>query len=261
MSTTLRPPADAIAVDGFAVLGSVIEGEDLDCARAAFDRAILDGTPSAYGVIALDAWRVEPALTATVRRVGALVADVLDAAVSLFQETLIAKVAGAEEIPWHQDYSYWPLDRPHGLTTWMALDDADEDNGCLRYSPGSHRLGERRASWGLAGDDVRARLPQLVGALEAPEVTVALHSGSAVAHHPLLAHRSGPNRTARVRRAWSAFWVTDDVRWDPTHAPHASTAVDPPPVGAPHVGALRFVPTPDGRAAARDRRTPSPTAR
>lgn len=42
---------------------------------------------------------------------------------------------------WHQDNGYGELDPYNTLTTLTALDDADEENGCLWIIPGSHKKG------------------------------------------------------------------------------------------------------------------------
>src|SRR5262245_60039085 len=39
-------------------------------------------------------------------------------------------------VPWHQDYSYWTRAAPaRHITAHVALDDADEANGCLQVLP------------------------------------------------------------------------------------------------------------------------------
>ena len=43
--------------------------------------------------------------------------------------------------PPHQDNYYFNLKPPQVVTIWMALDRVDEENGCLRYLPGSHARG------------------------------------------------------------------------------------------------------------------------
>jgi len=62
---------------------------------------------------------------------------------------LIYKAPGNDiPFPWHQDEGYWR----HGMkglefsdlrstSIWIALDDADTDNGCMWMVPGSHLLG------------------------------------------------------------------------------------------------------------------------
>ena len=54
------------------------------------------------------------------------------------------KPAGTESpTPPHQDNYYFCLRPANVLTMWMALDPVDEENGCLRYIPGSHLEGIR----------------------------------------------------------------------------------------------------------------------
>lgn len=43
---------------------------------------------------------------------------------------------------WHQDNGYGELDPYNALTCLTALDDTDEENGCLWILPGSHRKGQ-----------------------------------------------------------------------------------------------------------------------
>ena len=42
--------------------------------------------------------------------------------------------------PYHQDNYYFKCDpADHVITAWIAMDDVDESNGCLRYIEGSHK--------------------------------------------------------------------------------------------------------------------------
>ena len=44
--------------------------------------------------------------------------------------------------PPHQDSAYWTtIDPPHLVICWIALDEATEENGCMRFISGSHKLG------------------------------------------------------------------------------------------------------------------------
>ena len=45
--------------------------------------------------------------------------------------------------PPHQDNYYACFVPPNMVTMWLALDDVDAENGCLRYVAGSHRRGFR----------------------------------------------------------------------------------------------------------------------
>lgn len=116
-------------------------------------------------------------------------------------------------VAWHQDYSYWTRTQPMAhLTCWIALDDSNEANGCLRYIPGSHR-------WpllpmpALAGDMDGLREVLNAEQLEQfnNEVLVEVKAGECAFHHPLLVHGSKENRSDRSRRAAVMNYVRDGV--------------------------------------------------
>jgi phytanoyl-CoA hydroxylase len=219
-------PAD-LERDGFARLGRVLDDDVLPAIQAAVATLGADPARGPYGLLRHDPWRVLAPLEAEIRRGrlaerarGLLEVD----EVVLFQDHVIWKPPHApREVSWHQDHAYWPLDRPHGLTMWIALDDATVENGCLHYAPGSHLLGERCPTDFTPGTNQPRRAdlaPIDVARADAVAVPVPLRAGEAVAHHPLVWHRSPGNSTARDRRGWSLSWVASDVRWDLEHAPH-----------------------------------------
>jgi len=103
---------------------------------------------------------------------------------------------------WHQDSPYWHhfcahLDRLPNVM--VALDDADEGNGCFRVVRGSHRRGclpglrDEGALGPLftdpAGFDLSAQVP------------LAMPAGSLAFFSPHAVHGSEPNRSSRARRA------------------------------------------------------------
>jgi phytanoyl-CoA hydroxylase len=106
------------------------------------------------------------------------------------------------EVGWHQDAAYLHT-RPSTVTGfWIALDDADRDNGCLMALPGGHRgpLRQRfhRAGGAMVTDTLDATPwpDTLPVALEAPR-------GTLVVLHGLLPHASAPNRSDRPRHAYA----------------------------------------------------------
>jgi ectoine hydroxylase-related dioxygenase (phytanoyl-CoA dioxygenase family) len=140
-----------------------------------------------------------PALTAVAcdPRWAAIVLPLLGPDVRLYWEQAVAKPPQARtELPWHQDNGYTPLIPEEYVTCWLALDDADEGNGCLAVLPGSHRAGTQRHHDGGSG-------PFRVG-YDGDEagVAVPVRRGSVLVFSSLLMHRSGPNTTDRPRRAW-----------------------------------------------------------
>ncbi len=59
---------------------------------------------------------------------------------------------------WHQDGVYRPIEPPATVSLWVAVDDSTPDNRCMRYIPGSQRLGlpphEENDREGLVLDNV-----------------------------------------------------------------------------------------------------------
>ena len=82
----------------------------------------------------------------------------------------------------------------------VALDDADEENGCLRVVRGSHRHGLLP---GLEGQGVLGPLftdPRYFD--EAEQVPAVMPAGSLLFFSPHTVHGSQPNRSGRRRRAF-----------------------------------------------------------
>jgi ectoine hydroxylase-related dioxygenase (phytanoyl-CoA dioxygenase family) len=114
----------------------------------------------------------------------------------LYWEQAVAKPPQARtELPWHQDNGYTPLIPEEYVTCWLALDDADTDNGCIWVIPGSHEHGTQPHHAGAG--------PFRVGH-DSPDdgVAVPVRRGDVLVFSSLIMHRSGPNTTDRHRRAW-----------------------------------------------------------
>jgi len=213
---------------GFARCPAVIPPALVDELRAAIECLPPEAIhPGPYGKIFHNLWRRVPLFAEEIRR-GRLASLAMELTgeptLRLFQDLMISKPPGTSiALKWHQDFSYWPLDSARGLVLWIALDDADTQNGCLRYIPGSHHLGERRPADFVVGASqvVREDLPPLnAEEREADAVDMPVRAGDALAHDPLVWHMSPPNLSERPRRAWSITFIRAETRWAPTHAPH-----------------------------------------
>ncbi|MGW0118718.1 phytanoyl-CoA dioxygenase family protein [Streptomyces sp. NPDC003327] len=116
------------------------------------------------------------------------------------------------EKPWHQDALFLKPEfyetYEDVYTIWIAVDDAREDNGCLRFLPGSHRGRVLQEPLGINRDDLFAspREPSLDVERLWPDltpVTLPRRAGSAVIFGAFTAHTSSPNTTDDQRRAVS----------------------------------------------------------
>ena len=165
---------------------------------------------------ALGAWRASPSFHDLLWAPGFLVpaSQLLDGAVRFWHDQLFCKPPKrGGVVAWHQDYSYWTRTQPMAhLTCWIALDDVNEENGCLQYIPGSHRW-DLLPITGLAGqmDAIEQVLSPEQRAAFTP-VAVPLKRGEAVFHHPLTVHGSSENRSDRPRRGAVINAVRDGVR-------------------------------------------------
>jgi phytanoyl-CoA hydroxylase len=138
---------------------------------------------------------------------------------------LFAKPARVgSEVPYHQDNAYFNLIPAQALTCWVALADATEDNGCVRYIEGSHKLGNlpHRAS-GVRGNSMRlAELPSNAGR----EVCGIVRRGGALIHDCNTIHRSEPNRSDRDRPGLLFVYKAARCRPDPARAAQYRAAVE-----------------------------------
>lgn len=117
--------------------------------------------------------------------------------------------------PWHQDMAYAAkpttplgvaLDNNAIVQFWLALEDVDDTMGCMEFIPCSSNIAMLPHHVASGGPDDDGRLL----AIEDPErhfdvsqaVKCPLRAGSASVHGYTTLHYTGPNRSARGRRAY-----------------------------------------------------------
>jgi phytanoyl-CoA hydroxylase len=134
-----------------------------------------------------------------------LVHDLLGPDVRLYWDQAVYKKPGTvDHFPWHQDNGYTYVDPQQYLTCWLALTDADEENGCPVVLPGFHRQG----TWAHE----RTELGFDCGADETGVEPVAapVRAGGVVVFSSLTPHKTGPNRTVdRPRKAYIIQFAPD----------------------------------------------------
>jgi len=115
-------------------------------------------------------------------------------------------------VSWHQDASYWPLTPSKTVTVWLAIDDADVENACMRFLPGSHREGQ--IAYRKSVDGEGNVLDQTVEDVErfGDPIDVELTAGEMSIHSDLLLHGSGANQSDRRRCGLTLRYCSADVR-------------------------------------------------
>jgi ectoine hydroxylase-related dioxygenase (phytanoyl-CoA dioxygenase family) len=134
-----------------------------------------------------------------------LVHDLIGPDVRLYWDQAVYKKPGtAADFPWHQDNGYTYVEPQQYLTCWVALTDVTEANGCPWVVPGVHRRGTLRHWMTELG----------WRCLEQPNTAVPTpaRAGSVVVFSSLTPHRTGPNLTEDVRKAYIVQFAPDGAR-------------------------------------------------
>jgi phytanoyl-CoA hydroxylase len=124
-----------------------------------------------------------------------------------------AKIGAAT--PPHQDGHYWMIEPCEGLTMWLALEEVDEENGCVRYATGSHRKGfrphGRTATLGFSQG-----LTDFPNADDkANEVVMRAQPGDLLVHEAKTVHWADANTSeTRDRKAMGLVYLSDRARED-----------------------------------------------
>jgi hypothetical protein len=152
----------------------------------------------------------------------ALANELLPGCELVWEFAIMKPARNGAETPWHQDEACFTVGTPYrtAVSCWIALQDTDEEMGCMRYVPGTH-LGDlvRHAS---VGGDARAHALVAVEPDVSRAVNVPLRAGDAVLHHSRTLHGAGANTTDRPRRALTlefavrdeAAMVREDFEWN-----------------------------------------------
>lgn len=117
---------------------------------------------------------------------------------------------------WHQDtVAVLPeADDTNQITTWVAVTDADLDNGCLVSIAGSHREGSHPHQAGKIAREPSVPEAIINGRKGTP---LPVKRGSVILFHKCNIHSSLPNQSDRLR--WSV-----DIRYHPTGEPSGRPA-------------------------------------
>lgn len=141
------------------------------------------------------------------------VADLLGENVIGWGSHFFCKMPGdGKAVAWHQDASYWPLSPSKALTVWLAIDDADAENACMKFIAGSHIYGHMTFRPSDAAE--HNVLNQTIDNPEQYGQTVwnPLKAGQASIHSDLLLHGSDANMSNRRRCALTLRYCAADVR-------------------------------------------------
>jgi phytanoyl-CoA hydroxylase len=132
----------------------------------------------------------------------------------LLQSMYIFKNPGiGGEVGWHQDATFLHTTPITVTGFWIALDDADRENGCLMALAGAHR-GPLRQRFRRAGEGTMMETVDPTPWPATPPTPIEVRRGTLVVLHGLLPHASGANRSARPRHAYALHLIDRAAVYD-----------------------------------------------
>ena len=142
------------------------------------------------------------------------VEDIIGPNIRLYNLTVWMKNArDVSYVGWHQDSTYFPLDPAVQITAWVALTDSVEDNGNVKYVPGSHELGQLRHAEEIGKGSMLSKGQHVVEPFDSSIVKcIDLQPGEMSLHHTRLVHYSEPNNSSRRRIGLGISYIPTSVR-------------------------------------------------
>ena len=98
-------------------------------------------------------------------------------------------------VSWHQDAKYIGFEPYNWVTAWLAITDANKENGCMRMWSGSHKekIKKHKDTFNENNLLTRGQTVQNVP-LEGTTPNI-LKAGQLSLHHPMIVHGSGSNKS------------------------------------------------------------------
>lgn len=143
-------------------------------------------------------------------------AQVVGPDVALFTSYVISKRPDdGLAVDWHQDAAFFPIEPMDTFTLWLAVDDSDVENGCMRVIPGSHR--EEAVLLHKVDLNSGTTLPMSLDNLDLTDAKdVQLRAGEYSVHDPWILHGSNPNRSSRRRCGITLKYISTHAAIDRT---------------------------------------------
>jgi ectoine hydroxylase-related dioxygenase (phytanoyl-CoA dioxygenase family) len=215
-STLTREQIAAFNRDGFIKDIRIFDEEEIAAHRNYFDRLleqVIAAGGDSYSISTAHLKYPEVYDLLTHPRIVAVVKDLLGENVIGWGSHYFCKMPrDGKRVSWHQDASYWPLTPSKTVTVWLAIDDADVENACMRFIPGSHLYGH--LTWQLSENDEQNVLNQTILDIErfGSPVDDVLRAGEISIHSDLTLHGSEANDSDRRRCGLTLRYCAANVR-------------------------------------------------
>jgi hypothetical protein len=116
-------------------------------------------------------------------------------------------------VSWHQDSTYWGLDRPDVVTAWVAFTESNKANGAMEFIPGTHTSDQIPHRDTFAKNNLLTRGQEVaVEVDQSKAVAIELKPGEMSLHHVRLVHGSPPNPTNDRRIGFAIRYIPTSVK-------------------------------------------------
>ena len=204
-----------LQTDGFLRVGRVLTDEELAEARRHVDRVVEEqrrrGQRPEY-MLAIHVYEPFFFGLASLPRLLDILESVMGPDIALISTHLLCKPPGdGHPVAWHQDGAFAAIEPMSLVTLYLALDDCDQENGCMRMLRGSHVNGPvRHTVIREEGRTLKEMDPDVLSSFE--EIPLELRAGECSLHLPWVVHGSHGNYSNRRRAGMPMRYVTGATR-------------------------------------------------
>ncbi|MDQ6916384.1 MAG: phytanoyl-CoA dioxygenase family protein [Pseudomonadota bacterium] len=124
----------------------------------------------------------------------------------------IKEAANPAFVSWHQDSTYWGLDKPDVVTAWVALTPSNRSNGAMGFIPGTHTADQIPHRDTFAKNNLLTRGQEVAVDVDPSRaVTIELAPGEMSLHHVRLVHGSPANPSLDRRIGFAIRYIPTRV--------------------------------------------------
>ncbi|MEO8740093.1 MAG: phytanoyl-CoA dioxygenase family protein [Casimicrobiaceae bacterium] len=124
----------------------------------------------------------------------------------------IKEAANPAFVSWHQDSTYWGLNKPDVVTAWVALTSSNTANGAMGFIPGTHTADQIPHRDTFAKDNLLTRGQEVAVDVDTSSaVTIELEPGEISLHHVRLVHGSPANPSNDRRIGFAIRYIPTSV--------------------------------------------------
>ena len=115
--------------------------------------------------------------------------------------------------PWHEDSAFWKGRADHFdyiITVWLALDRSNQENGCMRVIPGTHKNGF--SEYEAVDSQSNTFGSQIKNVDESEAVSFVLEPGQCSLHDSRIIHGAEANNSPYRRCGYTMRYFSTDIK-------------------------------------------------